>query len=130
MTQEKTTLTLDQLNKSIKALNYISVKEGLDFGFNYKIAKACKAIEKNVITFQETLQKFFKDQGVYDKEKGTYTLDTKNQALVENFRKVEKELLESEHDVEVERIPLSEFASYDIPAEIVRNIFWLIDDAS
>jgi len=125
--KKKVTLTLKEIKKSLSALINVGKKEGLDFKFNYRVAKICKKIEPIVKVYEESLNKFFKENGKYSKEDGTVTLNPKDEKLIIKFRDTEAILLNETHTIEFDKIPIEMFEEYDISSENIRNMMWMIE---
>ena len=102
----KEKLSLREIRNSLGALNEIGKKEGLDFKLNYRIAKNCKNLEPIVKAYESSLQKFFKENGKYDKASGGYMLDPKDESKVIEFQKTNEELLEEEYEAEIDKIQI------------------------
>jgi len=123
----KINVTLKEVRNSLAALIEIGKKEGLDFKFNYRIAKICKTIEPIIKLYEESLNKFFKENGKYDDKTGAMGLDPKDQAKFLKFNETNLELLDEVHEIEIETIPIKMFEDYDIQSELIRPILWIIN---
>ena len=120
-------ISLNEIIQALKSLNEISKKEGLEFKFNYRIAKIARIITPLVMSYEKTVQKFFQENGTLDTKTNQYALDPENVKLIEEFRVQNEEALSEMHDVNIELIPL-EIVDESLNADQLRGIFWMIQE--
>lgn len=121
----KIELTLQQIRNSLGSLNYISKKEGLDFKFNYRIAKISESLKPIVKPYELAISKFLKENGEVDPESNQTII--KDKESLKNFEAETKSMLEEAHEISLTKIPIKMFEEYDIPAEHICNLLWMID---
>lgn len=121
-------LKLKELIFSLAALNEIGKKKGLNFKFNYQIAKISKTIEPIVQEYEACLRKFINENGIYDENHGAKVISKKEELKVLQFNENNEELLEKTNKIEIDKIFIEDFYNYDIEAVYIRPLFWMIYD--
>jgi len=126
---ESTKLKLETLLNSVQSLQkIISLK--LPAAISWKVGKTMKAIDAELINYNEVKNKRIKELGEDIKNEegnptGNFQVSKKNMPI---WEKENKELLDREVKLDIYKLSLSDFGDEKIEPAIFMNLDWLITE--
>ena len=123
-------MKVHEILESIQALNKLSDKEGYSIELNFLISRNCKALRPIVEDYQDAVNKFLKEHGVYDTKLGRYVLSESNADKHILFHSLNESLLNKEIDncdLNISYIDQALFDNTDTPANLLTPILYMIN---
>lgn len=121
-----TTMKLKQLILSVESLSYLSSLK-LPAVTSYKLALLTKKINPDIEEFHKTRNEKLKEYGeeIMEDEKSTGKFNIK-QENIEIFNKEIDDLLETELNIDIPDVSISEFSGINIEPKYFIELEWLI----